>query len=253
MSSLRNLLAVMLITAGFNGMSASAQESEYLQQLNRQLIDACPKQWGSMPKYLLHSADHNEARLVYTQEMKDQGVDIWQGDSADRQNYIKFALRHLIDDSGTPLESFTHPVNVTYQCWSRRNEYLLEFIQEVDASTVSFEGRLNEFRDDDNDGVFNSLDLCGVTQEPPANTEAVTSVSGYEIYASSGLLAVDEQGCAAWERDQDEDTVPDYFDHCPAELGAVTTADGCADADSDGVSNGKDSYPYQDDTICVAE
>ena len=71
MSSLRNLLAVMLIAAGFNGMSASAQESEYLQQLNRQLVDACPNQWGSMPKYLLDSANHDEARLVYTQEMKD--------------------------------------------------------------------------------------------------------------------------------------------------------------------------------------
>ncbi len=253
MSSLRSLLVAMIIAAGFTGENASAQESEHLQQLNRQLIDACPMQWESMPKYLLHSNDHDEARLIYTQAMKDQGVDIWQGDSADRQNYIKFALRHLIDDSGAPLESFTHPVNITYQCWSRRNEYLLQLIQEVDATTVSFKDRFNEFRDDDNDGIFNSSDLCGTTQEPPANTGSVTAVSGYDVYASNGLLAVDQQGCAAWERDQDQDSVPDYFDHCPAELGAVTTVDGCADADSDGVSNGKDSYPYQDDTICVAE
>ncbi len=253
MSSVRNLIVAMFIASGFNGVNANAQESENLQRLHRDVIAACPKRWENMPEYLSLTSSYASSRLQYTHAMKEQSIDIWQGDSADRQNYIKFALVNLVDDNGAPLQSFTHPVSVVYQCFKSRERYLVEMHQEMYLTTVAFYTRFDEFRDDDNDGVFNSLDLCVATQEPPANTEAVTAVSDFHTHPDSGLLVVDEQGCAAWELDQDGDTVPDYFDHCPAELGAVTTVDGCADADSDGVSNGKDSYPYQDDTICVAE
>jgi len=89
---------------------------------------------------------------------------------------------------------------------------------------------LFEDDDDDNDGIndYNStgdtLDLCPRTP--------------------LGSLDIDESGCAAFQRDSDEDGINDLLDQCEGTpQGLVVNDLGCADLDSDGVFANVDQCP----------
>lgn len=79
-----------------------------------------------------------------------------------------------------------------------------------------------EDEDDDNDGV-NDVNATGSTLDLCPQTPL-------------GSLDVNEHGCAAVERDTDQDGVNDFTDQCEGTpSGLVVNAAGCADIDGDGV------------------
>jgi len=97
------------------------------------------------------------------------------------------------------------------------------------AEDVDMWGCASGQRDDDIDGVLNSLDLCPNTP-------------GYE-----GHL-VDLDGCSPSQKDTDEDGVNDAQDQCPgttdlATVDSVGCSDEERDSDGDGVSDSQDQCP----------
>ena len=80
-----------------------------------------------------------------------------------------------------------------------------------------------EDEDDDNDSVNDVNNTGGVLDKCPSTPRNATDVN--------------EEGCAAIERDTDEDGVNDFVDICEGTpAGLVVNSVGCADLDGDGVS-----------------
>ena len=89
---------------------------------------------------------------------------------------------------------------------------------------------LYEDDDDDNDGV-NDYNSTGDMLDQCPNTPL-------------GSLDIDEFGCAAFQRDSDDDGVNDLLDQCQGTpLGLVVNEIGCADLDGDGVFANVDQCP----------
>ena len=87
-----------------------------------------------------------------------------------------------------------------------------------------------EDEDDDNDGVFDMNSTGDQLDQCP--------------YTPIGSDDIDEFGCAAIERDTDEDGINDAMDQCPGTpLGNTVNAVGCADLDEDGVYSNVDQCP----------
>ena len=84
--------------------------------------------------------------------------------------------------------------------------------------------------DDDNDGV-NDFNLTGDILDLCPQTEI-------------GSLDIDENGCAAIQRDSDNDGINDLYDQCQGTpTGLVVNSVGCADLDDDGVYENVDLCP----------
>jgi hypothetical protein len=251
----KGLILSGILSACLNNAIAQQTVEPELTDLYQKAVHGCPAKWEDLVAYVNHAPNDVTSRIRYDETDHENRIDIWSGNIRDRQNYIKFALDYFRTDEGVLIENYTQIASVLYGCGITRNNYLVKLMDERRSETIAFNsgGRFDEFRDHDDDGVMNEFDSCLSTSEPPMDTGMLIQAEDLEIFNANGLLVVNGQGCAAWEFDTDGDTVADYFDHCPDEFGSVTTVDGCVDADEDGVSDKYDAYPYQHDTLCVAE
>tara|TARA_B100000900_G_scaffold58332_1_gene43855 strand:+ start:34732 stop:37818 length:3087 start_codon:yes stop_codon:yes gene_type:complete len=94
--------------------------------------------------------------------------------------------------------------------------------------------------DDDNDGV-NDFNLTGAILDLCPETEL-------------GSLEIDENGCAAVQRDSDNDGVNDFDDQCQGTpAGLIVNSAGCADLDNDGVYANIDQCPATTEKWTVDE
>ena len=264
--------------------SSSAQAQAYttlgynsVSKYKQVVKDACPKQWEDLDGY----EDNFSHRLIYTQQMHDDRVDIWAGDVADKVRYIKFALVHLRDQNGDLIESYSDTASVIYYCDKLRETYYQMLQDKHHSDTGAFE--ITKLRDTDDDQVLDFGDTCDFESIPPNPTPNGEVADGVGMYlgCSASQRDTDQDGvsdaldmCAAtpvnevsdgvgvWlgcsisQRDTDGDGVNDALDQCAESTDpASANSEGCdkfqIDSDDDGIPDFQDEYPYQNATQCV--
>jgi len=238
----QGLLTAVLIGCFSN--PAIAFEASDLPLLRENIQGGCPKIWESITSRLIYINGQDtpaEAGVPY-----EFGMDIWHGSRVDKVRYIAYAYAYLAKyNEDLVLDHASTDGAVITACSNARIDYLETQIQEHHTDPQTEQAILDQVRDDDNDGLFNAVDSCRST-----TNAGVTEGTG--LYSFESNYEVDHTGCAAWERDEDEDGITDHYDFCFGTLTNVAVvSDGCEDADRDGESNRIDPYPYQNDFECV--
>ena len=130
------------------------------------------------------------------------------------------------NDYSEDVDDDNDMINDTFDsCWRGLSNWVSDNNSDYDRDGCH---DLSEDEDDDNDGV-NDVNGTGVTLDECPRTPL-------------GAQDVNERGCAAIERDTDEDGVMDAYDQCPGTpIGNIVNTVGCADLDGDGVFSNVDN------------
>jgi outer membrane protein OmpA-like peptidoglycan-associated protein len=146
----------------------------------------------------------------------------------------KVKITSLIESSSRGIEKSNHYTNTD-------GDFLLTLLDDHHLSMA-------ETKDDDKDGIPNSIDLC-------------PNVAGDENFGGCPLLDDDNDGLANHEDrcpdvageiefagcpDSDGDRIADIFDLCPTEAG-TRSCKGCPDMDNDNVPDSIDKCPTEAD------
>ena len=121
---------------------------------------------------------------------------------------------------------------------------------ENDSSDLCPKGRANwvlqrnSNTDFDNDGCFDTTEDDDDDNDAVNDVNATGAILDQCPYTPLGSTDIDENGCAAVERDGDSDGVNDLLDECEGTPpGLSVNAAGCADLDGDGVFANVDICP----------
>jgi hypothetical protein len=236
-------MAIML-NVGSNALAAFSASD--LPGLRKTMIAACPAIWEPMASRVLYVSP-GDPQDVVGEPYVVAGEDIWAGNRFDKIRYIAFAFEVLAPNhSDVPVMDYaSYDGAIITACRLARRDYFETQMNIHYVHPDLAQGILDTVRDDDNDGVFNDVDECLNT-----TNEGITEGTGKNSIGDD--YAVDETGCAAWERDEDGDGVSDQYDYCfGSDAQFAVVGDGCIDTDDDGQSDRVDPYPHQNDTQCT--